>query len=121
MMDDEIESENCAASVHAAGAHPYRSTAFAVEPDPPCPEAKTALVFAITGLFCFGILLGPLALRMGQRARQSLVENPEMTGIEMADKAMVIGKIALGLHLILTFLVLVGLFFTFPRAGFRCL
>jgi hypothetical protein len=117
MIDDELEGGE--SSMGAATYHPYRAMAFAVEPSPECAEARRALVCAITAIFCCGFLLGPLALRMGQTARLSIADNPETTGVGMANAAIVIGKIAFGLHLGLTLLVLGGLFFALPGPAFH--
>jgi hypothetical protein len=118
MADDDIEGEGGAASALEADVYHYRATADAAPIDPECREAKRALVCAITGLFCCGFLLGPIALWLGKRARLRIVEEPETSGVELADAAILIGKIAFGIHLALTLVLLSGLLFAIPASGF---
>lgn len=46
----------------------------------PCDEAKTALTYAIIGLFCFGFIFGPMALVKAKEARDRIKDEPELTG-----------------------------------------
>jgi len=116
----EHEPEGDPTNGAALSYHPYRAMAFADEPTPACPEARRALLYAVTAIFCFGFLLGPIALRMGQTARLSIADNPGTTGLPLANAAILLGKIALGLHLALTLVLLGMIFFGIPGPGFAC-
>jgi hypothetical protein len=56
-------------------------------------EAKEALRFAIIGLFCFGIVLGPLAIIRGTAAKKTIAMNPRLEGEGLATAAQIIGGI----------------------------
>jgi hypothetical protein len=117
MADDDLEGEGGAASAPQGGFHLYRATADAAPLDPECRDAKRALVCAITGLFCCGFVLGPIALSLAKSARLRIAEEPETSGIELANAAILIGKIAFGVHLALTMVLLSGLLFALPSQG----
>ncbi len=57
----------------------------------PCPEAGEALKYAIIGLFCFGIILGPVAIQKALKARSMIAANPRLTGSGKATAALIIG------------------------------
>ena len=57
----------------------------------PCKEAGEALTMAIIGLFCFGIILGPMALSKASTAKKIIEADPRMTGSGKAQAAMIIG------------------------------
>tara|TARA_B100000609_G_C17170849_1_gene411560 strand:- start:84 stop:410 length:327 start_codon:yes stop_codon:yes gene_type:complete len=76
-----------------AGAIPEEATI-------PCKEANDALILAIVGLFCFGIILEPLALIKASKAKKMIAENPRMTGSGKATAATIIGSIVLVLWII---------------------
>lgn len=57
----------------------------------PCPEAGEALKYAIIGLFCFGIVLGPIAISKALNAKRLIAANPSLTGGGKATAALVIG------------------------------
>ncbi len=61
----------------------------------PCKEAGEALTYAIVGLFCFGIILEPIALIKANKAKAMLAANPRLTGSGKATAAMVIAIIGL--------------------------
>ena len=61
----------------------------------PSPEASEALKYAIVGMFCFGFILGPVAISKALKARNSIDANPRMTGSGKAIAAIVIGSVAL--------------------------
>ena len=61
----------------------------------PCPEANEALKYAIIGIFCFGIILGPIAISKALKARKMIAMNPRLAGSGKATAAIVIGSIAL--------------------------
>ena len=57
----------------------------------PCKEANNALTLAIVGLFCFGIILGPLAISSALKAKRMIEANPRLTGSGKATAALIIG------------------------------
>ncbi len=57
----------------------------------PCKEANNALTMAIVGIFCFGIILGPLAISSALKARRMIGQNPRLTGSGKATAALIIG------------------------------
>ncbi len=57
----------------------------------PCKEAKDALVTAIVGLFCFGIILGPMAIYKANKAKKMIALNPRLTGSGQATAAIILG------------------------------
>lgn len=80
------------------------STPVTEEGPIPCKEAREALIFAIIGLFCFGIILGPLAIAKAQKAKKMIAENPKMTGSGKATAATILGIVEIvlwGLGIIL--------------------
>ncbi len=88
------------------------SPAAAVIPDEatiPCKEANDALIMAIIGIFCFGIILEPLALIKASKAKKMIAENPAMTGSGKATAATIIGVIGLILWLLGTISRIVAL------------
>lgn len=62
-----------------------------------CEEANQALKYAIIGIFCFGIILEPIAIHKGFQAKKMIAENPRLEGAGKATAAIIIGFIALGL------------------------
>ena len=61
----------------------------------PCKEANEALWYAIIGIFCFGIVLGPMAISKASTAKQLIEADPKLTGSGKATAATIIGVIAL--------------------------
>jgi hypothetical protein len=61
----------------------------------PCKEAGQALSYAIISLFCFGIVLGPMAIAKANKAKQMIALNPRLTGSGKANAAMIIGILAM--------------------------
>ncbi|MBI4700431.1 MAG: DUF4190 domain-containing protein [Deltaproteobacteria bacterium] len=61
----------------------------------PCKEADDALKYAIIGIFCFGIVLEPIALVRAFKARKLIAANPDLTGSGKATAATIIGIVAL--------------------------
>ncbi len=59
-----------------------------------CKEAKDALTYAIVGLFCFGIILGPVAISKAVKAKKLIQENPRLEGAGKATAAIIIGILA---------------------------
>jgi hypothetical protein len=66
----------------------------------PCKEASEALKYAIIGIFCFGIILEPIAINKALKARKMIAMNPRLTGSGKATAALIIGVIALILWVI---------------------
>ncbi len=65
-----------------------------------CPLASEALKYAIVGIFCCGIVLGPLAIKKALDAKKMIAMNPGMTGDGKATAAIVIGAIEIVLTII---------------------
>jgi len=63
----------------------------------PCKEATEALKYAILSLFCFGFILGPIAISKAKKAKEMIELNPRLTGSGKANAAMVIGAVGLAL------------------------
>jgi hypothetical protein len=61
----------------------------------PCKEAKDALIYAIVGIFCFGIILEPIALIKASKARKMMKLNPRLTGSGKVTAATVIASVGL--------------------------
>lgn len=57
----------------------------------PCPEAGEALKYAILGIFCFGIILGPIAISKARGAKKLIAADPRLSGIGKANAALIIG------------------------------
>ena len=70
------------------------------------PEAKEALKYAIIGIFCFGFILGPLAIVKGTNAKKAIAMDPRYEGEGMATAAQIIG----GIVCFLSLLYFIGLF-----------
>ena len=51
-----------------------------VEPTIPCKEASEALQYAIVSIFCFGLILAPVALGKVAKAKKILALNPKLQG-----------------------------------------
>ncbi len=58
-----------------------------------CEAANRALKYAIIGLFCFGFILGPLAIKNALDAKKIIAMSPGMGGEGKATAALVIGII----------------------------
>ena len=61
----------------------------------PCKEASEALTYSIVGIFCFGIILGPIAISKAWKAKKMMAANPNLTGSGKATAALVVGIAAL--------------------------
>ena len=66
----------------------------------PCKEADEALKYAIIGIFCFGIILEPIAILKALKAKKMLDLNPRLTGSGKANAALVIAIVALVLWIL---------------------
>jgi hypothetical protein len=61
----------------------------------PCKEASDALKYAIFGLFCFGIILGPIAISKARKAKETINADPKLAGSGKATAAIIIGSLSL--------------------------
>lgn len=61
----------------------------------PCKDAGDALKYAIIGIFCFGIILEPIAISKALKARKMMAANPRLTGSGKATAALIIGIVSL--------------------------
>ena len=61
----------------------------------PCKEADDALKYSIIGIFCFGIILEPIAISKALKAKKMMAMNPQLTGSGKANAALIIGIISL--------------------------
>lgn len=66
----------------------------------PCKEANEALTYSIVGIFCFGIILEPIAISKALKARKMMQLNPRLSGSGKATAALIIGIVALVLWVI---------------------
>lgn len=80
----------------------------------PCKEAGEALKYAIIGIFCFGIILEPIAISKALKAKKMLDTNPRLTGSGKATAALIIGIISL----LLWVLGLIGKFASMNKTGY---
>ena len=58
-----------------------------------CKEAQTALIVSIVGFFCCGVVLGPIAIFLGLKAKSIIAANPGMQGDQKATAAIAIGAL----------------------------
>ena len=72
------------------------------------PEASEALRYAIIGLFCFGVILGPLAIAKGASAKRTIAMDPRYEGEGIATAAQIIGGIELGLFVLYIIAAIAG-------------
>ena len=72
----------------------------AVAPTIPCKEADEALKYAIIGIFCFGIILEPIAISRALKAKKMMSFNPTLSGSGKATAALVIAIASLGLWIL---------------------
>jgi hypothetical protein len=61
----------------------------------PCKEANEALTYSIVGLFCFGIILEPIAISKALKAKKMIEMNPRLTGSGKVTAALIIGVVGL--------------------------
>ena len=61
----------------------------------PCKEADEALKYAIIGIFCFGIILEPMALVKASKAKKMIALNPRLSGSGKVTATYIIASIAL--------------------------
>ncbi|HWW60440.1 MAG TPA: hypothetical protein VN181_03640 [Thermoanaerobaculia bacterium] len=68
-----------------------RMPMFETEGTIACPEADEALKYALIGIICFGIILGPIAISKALQAKKAIAANPALTGSGKATTALIIG------------------------------
>lgn len=61
----------------------------------PCKEAKEALTYAIVGIFCFGIILAPIAIGKALKAKKMIQMNPRLSGSGKVTAAIIIASIVI--------------------------
>jgi hypothetical protein len=66
----------------------------------PCKEATDALTYSIIGVFCFGIVLEPIAISKALKAKKMIAMNPRLTGSGKATAALIIGIVGLVLWIL---------------------
>lgn len=66
--------------------------------------AIVSFICSIVGLFCFGILLAPLAIVFGNKAMKTMKENDNGKGLAEAGK--IIGWIEVGIIVFFIFILL---------------
>jgi hypothetical protein len=57
----------------------------------PCKEANEALTYSLIGIFCFGIILEPIAISKALKAKKMIQMNPRLAGSGKATAALIIG------------------------------
>lgn len=81
---------------------------------PSVPDARRALWFGILAVVCFGLVFGPLALAVGQRARLALAGQPESRETGVAHTAIALGKLGMALHLTILLSAIPWVLFMLP-------
>jgi hypothetical protein len=66
----------------------------------PCPEAGEALKYAILSLFCFGFVLGPVAIKKALEAKKMIEANPRLSGSGKTTAAIIIGTVSFLLNIL---------------------
>ncbi|MBD5782381.1 DUF4190 domain-containing protein [Pelagicoccus sp. NFK12] len=74
----------------------------------PNKQAGEALIMAIIGIFCFGFILGPIAIYKASKAKKEMDEDPRQSGRGKATAAQVIGCIIILLNVISILSVVAG-------------
>lgn len=65
-----------------------------------CQDAKVALGLAFLGIFCFGIVIGPVAIAKAASARRQIAANPALGGRGWANAATVVGIVVFAFSLL---------------------
>ena len=68
-----------------------KSTIEAGQPKGEVKDANDALIFSIIGFFCFGIILGPIAISKANKALNLIKSDPGYTGKGKAQAGLIIG------------------------------
>ena len=58
-------------------------------------EAGQALKYALIGIFCFGIILEPIAIAKAIQAKDAIKTHPQLSGEGKANAALIIGTVML--------------------------
>ena len=66
----------------------------------PNEDAKKALQYAIIGIFCFGMVMGPMAISKGIAAKKAIEQDPRLDGSGKATAAIIIGVVVFVLWVI---------------------
>lgn len=61
------------------------------EGDEPCEAAGKALAYSLFGIFCFGIVLGPIAIAKAIEAKRQIRDNPRLAGLAKANVGLLMG------------------------------
>lgn len=59
----------------------------------PCALADEALKYALIGIICFGVVLGPIAIFKALKAKKEIAADPMLTGEGKANAALIIGAV----------------------------
>lgn len=78
----------------------------------PCEAAGKALTYSIIGFFCFGIVLGPMAIAKAVEARRQIHEEPSLGGLAKANVGMMLG-------IMVFFFWAIGMIMKFKQMGAR--
>jgi len=62
-----------------------------------CAQANEAFKYAIMSFFCFGFIIGPIAISKAIDARSQIAADPTLTGRGRANAAIFLGASALAL------------------------
>ncbi|HEV8486401.1 MAG TPA: hypothetical protein VGV87_22850 [Blastocatellia bacterium] len=57
----------------------------------PSALASEALKYALIGIICFGVILGPMAISKALKAKKEIAADPQLTGEGKANAALIIG------------------------------
>ena len=93
---DDEEAEGAASGEY----QPPGMRAAARRASQECKEAKSALTYAIVGIFCFGIILEPIAFFKALQAKKLIKEDPRLTGDGKATAALIISIVSLVLWIV---------------------
>jgi hypothetical protein len=66
----------------------------------PCKEADEALKYSLIGIFCFGIILEPVAIGKALKAKKMIQMNPRLTGSGKCTAALIIASVVILLWVI---------------------
>ncbi len=61
----------------------------------PCHEADEAFKYAIAGIFCFGMILEPIAIAKALAARKAIAADPRLTGEGKANASIALAILGL--------------------------
>ncbi len=70
-----------------------KSTIEAGQPKGEVKDANDALIYSIIGFFCFGVVLGPIAISKANKALNLIKSDPGYTGKGKAQAGLIIGII----------------------------